>query len=110
MTPSESIKIVIRLQRRPDGGLRVWSDDVPGLVLSHSDADRVMADIIPAVETIMADMLGCAVRASELVSADSIIPMARRPRTLAERMQYLAARLFTAGEETREYAAAPCPV
>ncbi len=110
MTPSDSIKIVIHLQRRPDGGLRVWSDDVPGLVLSHADAGRVMADIIPAVETIMGEVLGCSVRASELVSARSVIPTARRPRRLGERIQGLAGRLFAAGEETREYAAAPCPI
>ena len=110
MTPSESIKIVIHLQRRPDGGLRVWSDDVPGLVLSHADADRVMADIIPAVETIMAEVLGCAVRASELVSASSVLPASRRPQTLGARVRELTVRLFAAGEETREYAAVPCPV
>ena len=51
----------------------------PVLVLSHADADRVMADIVPAVETIMTEVLGCAVRASELVSASSVMPVSRRP-------------------------------
>jgi hypothetical protein len=28
---------------RADGGLRAWSDDVPGLVLSHADPAAVLA-------------------------------------------------------------------
>ena len=30
-------KFTIHCETREDGGLRVWSDDLPGLVLSHSD-------------------------------------------------------------------------
>lgn len=47
------MRITLCLERREDGGLRVWSDDVPGLVLSHSDAEKVMADVIPALELIL---------------------------------------------------------
>lgn len=42
--------ITLKLERRPqDGGLRVYSDDVPGLVLSGPDPDKVMADVMPAL-------------------------------------------------------------
>jgi hypothetical protein len=41
--------ITLRLERRDDGGLRVLCDEVPGLVLSHSNPELVMADILPAL-------------------------------------------------------------
>lgn len=41
--------VTIRLEMRPDGGLRVSSDDVPGLVLSHSHPALVMGDVLPAL-------------------------------------------------------------
>ena len=42
------------LAYRPDGGLRVWSDDLPGLVLSGRDPFRVMANVWPAIEALSA--------------------------------------------------------
>jgi hypothetical protein len=50
------IKIVVHFSRREDGGLRAWSDDVPGFVLSHRDAQAVMDDVEPALETILSSM------------------------------------------------------
>lgn len=38
-------EITIHLAPRSDGGLRAWSDDVPGLILSHADQEEVLADI-----------------------------------------------------------------
>lgn len=35
----------IIIERREDGGLRVWSDNVPGFVLSHRDKDAVLSDL-----------------------------------------------------------------
>lgn len=63
---SANFKITVEIQRREDGGLRVRSNEVPGLVLSHRDPDRVIADIQPALEAILSDMLGCAVKAHRL--------------------------------------------
>ena len=40
----------IYLGTRPDGGLRVWSDDEPGLILSGADRNKVGADIVPALD------------------------------------------------------------
>jgi hypothetical protein len=48
--------LTIKIGFRPDGGLRVYSDDLPGLILSHSDADAVMRDILPAVRALCEHM------------------------------------------------------
>ena len=49
-------EICLTFEKRDDEGLRVYSDDVPGFVLSHSDPDTVFADIKPALETILSQM------------------------------------------------------
>lgn len=50
---SEVPKVIrISLERRADGGLRVWSEDVRGLVLSHSDPKKVIEDVLPALDTL----------------------------------------------------------
>jgi hypothetical protein len=64
----QSFKVTVRLQRRPDGGLRAWCDEVPELVLSHSDPSKVLADIGPAIETILSARLQAAVKAERLVA------------------------------------------
>ena len=43
--PKRSVQIV--LECRGDGGLRVWSPDIPGLILSHGDPELLGADIVP---------------------------------------------------------------
>lgn len=53
-----SARIVVVFERRADGGLRVYSDDVPGFVLSHPDAAAVQADVVPALEGIISEMIG----------------------------------------------------
>jgi hypothetical protein len=60
------VKITVNLQRRGDGGLYVWSDDVPGFVLSHSDPQAVLADVKPALEGILSHMLNERVVVEEL--------------------------------------------
>lgn len=57
-------RVCVIMETRPDGGLRVYSDDVPGFVLSHPNCDAVMADVIPALETIIAAMIGSRVTVS----------------------------------------------
>ena len=51
-------RLWLTFEKREDNGLRVYSEDVPGFVLSHSDCALVFADIKPALETILAEMLG----------------------------------------------------
>lgn len=61
------VKVTVTFERRDDGGLRVWSDDVPGLVLSHTDIDGVLEDVKAALEMILSERLGQQVEAHPLV-------------------------------------------
>jgi hypothetical protein len=61
-------KVVVILERRSDGGLRAYSDDVPGFVLSHSNPLSVLADIKPALEGILSHMFEGGVVVKELAS------------------------------------------
>ena len=56
--PSRSWKIVVHFERRDDGGLRAWCDEIPGFGLSHTNADLVLADVQPALEGILTYQLG----------------------------------------------------
>lgn len=47
------IKVIVDFYTREDGGLRATSKDVPGLILSSADPDKLLADIAPAIEHIM---------------------------------------------------------
>ncbi|NDV87782.1 hypothetical protein GTW51_13835 [Aurantimonas aggregata] len=60
-------------ESRPDGGLRAWSDDVPGLVLSHTDIDGVLADICPAMETILSARLKAEIEVEPLRNIREIL-------------------------------------
>src|ERR1700730_9282899 len=60
-------KIVVTLERREDGGLRAYSEDVPGFVLSNKDPAVVLSDIAVALETILSSMWGVKVIAGPLV-------------------------------------------
>lgn len=44
--------VTVTLTDREDGGLRVHSDDLPGLILSGSDRAKVADAIIPAIQAI----------------------------------------------------------
>lgn len=47
-------KVAIFLDDREEGGLFVYSDDVPGLILSGSDKEAVGRCIVPAIEALRA--------------------------------------------------------
>lgn len=53
------IRVVFEI--RSDGGLRVYSDDVPGFVLSHPDPHTVIEELSPALETILTEEIGAPV-------------------------------------------------
>lgn len=40
--------LTVTLEIREDGGLRVYSDELPGLILSGENPAKVAADIVPA--------------------------------------------------------------
>lgn len=43
----------IRVGEHEDGGMRVWSDEIKGLVLSGPDAEKVGAAIMPALKALI---------------------------------------------------------
>lgn len=55
---SSSFKVTVCFEQRSDGGLRAWSDDVPGLVLSHANAEGVLDDVKEALELILSHAFG----------------------------------------------------
>lgn len=55
--PSEC-GLLVRFEPREDGGLIATCDQVPNFYLSHSDAEAVRADVIPALEAILSAMYG----------------------------------------------------
>jgi hypothetical protein len=56
--PTRSWKIVVHFERREDGGLRAWCDEIPGFALSHSNVEAVLSDVQPALEGILTYQLG----------------------------------------------------
>ena len=51
--PMTAYTVVVSLEDRADGGLRVSSQDLPGLILSGSDADKVCNNIAPAIKALL---------------------------------------------------------
>ena len=45
--------ITLRVMDRPDGGLRICSDDLPGLVLSSLDHDALWCDLGLAIKVLL---------------------------------------------------------
>ena len=70
---SNLVKIAVRLEPRGDGGLRAYSDDVPGFVLSHSDAGGVLADVKPALEIMLSALFNVSVKVTELASVRDLV-------------------------------------
>lgn len=114
-----SFKIVVNVEMREDGGLRVWSADVPGLVLSHQDPQKVIDDIKPALETILSALMGCEVRADPLRPLQEMLDERNRAQaaaTQAPTSRGVSRRARPARPETPisiprktlEYAAQPC--
>lgn len=52
-----TFKITVCFESRPDGGLRAYSEDVPGLVLSNTDIDGVLEDVPAALSVILSERL-----------------------------------------------------
>lgn len=49
----EFTTITVALEDREDGGLRVFSDDLPGLILSGPHRQKVIETIVPAMTAIL---------------------------------------------------------
>ena len=76
-------KVTVSLEPRSDGGLRAYSDDVPGFVLSHSDAKAVIADIKPALERCLSHMFKGKVMVEPLSPLRKTEPTSRREYVFA---------------------------
>jgi len=61
-------KIWLTFEKREDGGLRVYSEDVPGFILSHNDCNLAFSDIKEALETILSERLSARVTVDPLES------------------------------------------
>lgn len=87
-----SMKIRVQLETRPDGGLRAWSEDVPGFVLSHPNRDAVISDVPMALSTILSAYLDSPVDIELLVSVRSFLDgdMGPPESTAVETQEYVA--------------------
>jgi hypothetical protein len=95
VTNPQFAKITVSLERRTDGGLRAWSDDVPGFVLSNPDSSVVLDAIESTLEFILSSMWGVRVSAKCLPTLSD----------LAEDDD--ACNHVSAGQDTKEYVAYP---
>jgi hypothetical protein len=55
--PAEFV-LHVHFETREDGGLIARCDHLPNFYLSHTDADLLREDVVPALETILSDMYG----------------------------------------------------
>ena len=62
------MKVVVTLEDREDGGVRAYSEDIPGFLLSNSDPVAVLKDIEPALEEILSYRLKRPVIVKELTA------------------------------------------
>lgn len=63
----------VTFEARADGGLIARCDKLPNFYLSHSNAEAVCGDVIPALETILSDMYGVPMRVKRLPDVDEAL-------------------------------------
>lgn len=88
----EFVKITVNFETREDGGLRAWSDDVPGFVLSHSDCEALMADVQPALEVILSARFDTPVHVEKLLEASAVLQPVADPCLPPTRREYVSQR------------------
>jgi hypothetical protein len=64
---TRTFKFTVCFESRPDGGLRVYSDDVPGLVLSSTDIDGVLEDVTEALKVLLSHRLNTQIEVEPLI-------------------------------------------
>jgi len=62
--------LLVRFEPREDGGLTATCDEVSNFYLSHSNAELVRADVIPALEAILSAMYGISMTVRWLPAPD----------------------------------------
>jgi hypothetical protein len=70
---SRTFKVTVCFEPRPDGGLRAYSDDVPGLVLSSTDIDGLLADVPEALSVILSDRLNADIEVEPLLGIREVL-------------------------------------
>jgi hypothetical protein len=83
-------RVSVVFEKRADGGLRVSSPDVPGFKLSHSNSALAAADVVPALEIIIGELVGSPVKV-RLSGGALPLPDLRSVRTTANYTSKLAA-------------------
>jgi hypothetical protein len=90
------IKVTVVFEQREDGGLRAYSEDVPGFVLSGPDANAVFEDVIPALEMLLLHNRGMrtnlkpVVGLRESMQRDGFLPP-HQPKEIREYVSYAMA-------------------
>jgi hypothetical protein len=99
---ASTFKVLVNFEPREDGGLRAYSNDVPGFVLSYADCDTTIGAVVPVLETILSDMFNGHVRVTPLEDMRGRLENAgmisRKPKKAA------TSRHCPIAPTTREYA------
>jgi hypothetical protein len=67
MIDESIVKVTVTIEKRDDGGLYVYSDDMPGFVLSHRNAQLAFSDIEPALSVFLSNKLDRTIAVRPLV-------------------------------------------
>lgn len=54
----QEFSFYVIFEERDDGGLRARSPELPNFLLSHSNRDSVLKDVVPALEILLSEMYG----------------------------------------------------
>lgn len=68
-----AFKITVEFQKRSDGGIRITSEDVPGLLLSGTDPLSVAEDLILAIKILLKENKGLDVNVMPLESIEGAL-------------------------------------
>jgi hypothetical protein len=58
MSTDKPMNIEVKIERRSDGGIRVFSDNLPGLILSHKNGKDVLSDMPLVVQQLLPEQVG----------------------------------------------------
>lgn len=61
-----AFKVTVNFETREDGGVRAYSDDVPGLILSSRDLRGLVDDVLTALQVCLSKQLEAEVRVEPL--------------------------------------------
>lgn len=54
MTGHKFTTVTVQLEDRPGDGVRVYSQQLPGLILSGADKESILKQIVPTIERLLA--------------------------------------------------------